>query len=55
MKDLFKSDGSNSKTVNEKLDAIRWNSLFIEQQRLRPNCKWFIQWNMEKEKKKSDL
>lgn len=34
-----------------RLNAIMWNSVFREHQRLHPNCNGFLQWNMEREEK----
>ncbi|CAC5390791.1 unnamed protein product [Mytilus coruscus] len=45
------SEDSSNRTVNVRLNAIMWNSVFREHQRLHPNCNGFLQWNMEREEK----
>ncbi|CAC5422347.1 unnamed protein product [Mytilus coruscus] len=45
------SEDSSNRTVNVRLNAIMWNSVFGEHQRLHPNCNGFLQWNMEREEK----
>ncbi|CAG2209081.1 unnamed protein product [Mytilus edulis] len=47
----FRSEDSSNRTVNVRLNAIMWNSVFREHQRLHPNCNGFLQWNMEREEK----
>ncbi|VDI30806.1 Hypothetical predicted protein [Mytilus galloprovincialis] len=46
-----RSEDSSNRTVNVRLNAIMWNSVFREHQRLHPNCNGFLQWNMEREEK----
>ncbi|CAC5360864.1 unnamed protein product [Mytilus coruscus] len=46
-----RSEDSSNRTVNVRLNAIKWNSVFGEHQRLHPNCNGFLQWNMEREEK----
>ncbi|CAC5390796.1 unnamed protein product [Mytilus coruscus] len=46
-----RSEDSSNRTVNVRLNAIMWNSVFREHQRLHPNCNRFLQWNMEREEK----
>ncbi|CAC5390801.1 unnamed protein product [Mytilus coruscus] len=48
---IRKSEDSSNRTVNVRLNAIMWNSVFREHQRLHPNCNGFLQWNMEREEK----
>ncbi|CAC5360863.1 unnamed protein product [Mytilus coruscus] len=45
------SEDSSNRTVNVRLNAIMWNSVFGEHQRLHPNFNGFLQWNMEREEK----
>ncbi|CAC5410914.1 unnamed protein product [Mytilus coruscus] len=46
-----RSEDSSNRTGNVRLNAIMWNSVFREHQRLHLNCKGFLQWNMEREEK----
>ncbi|CAG2254295.1 unnamed protein product [Mytilus edulis] len=46
-----RSEDSSNRTVNVRLNAVMWNSVFGEHQRLHPNCNGFLQWNMEQEEK----
>ncbi len=46
---LTRIESETNRTVNIRLNAVMWNTVFNEHRKQHPTCKGFIEWDMSKE------